>query len=52
MDKFRLRYKEFNDVPEPVVAMAIDDAAMELCQKVWVSITSAVLPRWLLTLYG
>lgn len=35
MDKFRLRYKEFNDVPDPAVAMAIDDAAMELCQKVW-----------------
>lgn len=35
MDKFRLRYPEFNDVPDPVVAMAIDDAEMELCQKAW-----------------
>lgn len=35
MDNFKLRYPEFNDVPEAVVSMAIDDAAMELCQKVW-----------------
>lgn len=35
MDNFKLRYPEFNDVPEAVVAMAIDDAEMELCQKVW-----------------
>lgn len=35
MEAFKLRYPEFKDVPEAVVAMAIDDAAMELCQKVW-----------------
>lgn len=35
MDKFKLRYPEFNNVPDPVIQIALDDARMELCSNIW-----------------
>ena len=35
MNNFKLRYPEFNAVPEDVINIAIDDAKMDLCPEVW-----------------
>lgn len=35
MDKFKLRYPEFTNVPDGVLNVTMEDARMDLCKKIW-----------------